>query len=90
MNDPRFAYGSVINYLTPDFPPTFISAGNGDPLLSHSLAFADVLRSRGVYVDSLFFTDDYSPALPHEYQFNLDTDAGNLALERSVKFLSGL
>jgi hypothetical protein len=34
--------------------------------------------------------DDYTPALTHEYQFNLYTDAGRLALERSLKFLSGL
>ncbi|HVY55321.1 MAG TPA: alpha/beta hydrolase, partial [Thermodesulfobacteriota bacterium] len=90
MNDPRFALGSVIKFVTPDFPPTFISAGNGDPLMPQSRAFADVLANHGVRVDSLFFPDDYSPALPHEYQYNLDTDAGRLALERSVKFLSGL
>lgn len=90
MNDRRFALVSVINYVTPDFPPTFISVGNGDPLAPQSRAFADVLSGLGVYVDSLFFPDGYTPALPHEYQFNLDTDAGRLALERSLKFLSGL
>jgi acetyl esterase/lipase len=90
MNDQRFARVSVINYVTPDFPPTFISVGNGDPLAPQSRAFADALAGLGVYVDSLFFPDDYAPALPHEYQFNLDTDAGRLALERSLKFLSGL
>ena len=90
MNDPRFAHGSVINYVTPDFPPTFISAGNGDPLAPQSYAFADVLAGLGVYVDGLFFPAEYKPALQHEYQFNLDTDAGKHALERSLKFLSGL
>jgi len=90
MNDPHFVEGSVINYITPDFPPTFISAGNGDPLMPQSRAFADVLSRHGVYVDSLFFPNNYTPAIPHEYQFNLDSDAGKLALERSVKFLSGL
>jgi hypothetical protein len=34
------------------------------------------------------FPDGYKPVLPHEYQFNLDTDAGQLALERSIEFLS--
>ncbi|MGH7493962.1 MAG: hypothetical protein ACREOO_16405 [bacterium] len=66
----------------------FISAGNADPLLPQSRAFAETAASLGVHVDSLFFPHDYTPALPHEYQFNLDVDAGQLALERSVKFLS--
>lgn len=77
----------VARYVTADFPPTFISAGNGDPLLLHSRALAEALAKAGVKVDSLFFPDDHKPELPHEYQFNLDTDAGRLALERTLKFL---
>lgn len=64
MNDQRFARVSVINYVTPDFPPTFISVGNGDPLAPQSHALADVLAGLGVYVDSLFFPDDYTPRSP--------------------------
>ncbi len=30
----------------------------------------------------------YKPPLPHEYQFNLDTEAGRLALERTRAFLA--
>jgi hypothetical protein len=37
-------------------------------------------------VDSLFFADDYATRLPHEYQFNLNTDAARLALERAQIF----
>jgi hypothetical protein len=37
-----------------------------------------------------FFPENHAPPLPHEYQFNLDTEAGKLALERSVTFLRGL
>ena len=50
----------------------------------------DALTKLGVRVDALFFPADYEPALPHEYQFNLDTEAGRLALDRSVAFLNGL
>jgi acetyl esterase/lipase len=78
---------SVARFVTADFPPTFISAGNADPLLPHSRALADALTARGVKVDSLFFPDDFRPRLPHEYQFNLDHGAGWEALERSVRFL---
>lgn len=87
-NDSRTAHASVLNYVTPTFPAMFISAGNDDPLLPQSRAFADAVASKGVPVDSLFYPDDYTPALPHEYQFNLDAEAGNLALERSIAFLA--
>lgn len=85
---PLFATASVIDYLTPDFPPAFISVGNADPLAPQSRALAEALAARGVRVDGLFFPDDYAPALAHEYQFNLDIPAGRLALERSLKFLA--
>ena len=86
--DPGFAAAWVLNHLTAEFPPTFISAGNGDPVLPQSIALADALTSRGVRVERLFFGSDYQPALPHEYQFNLDNEAGRLALERSLAFLA--
>ena len=79
---------SVARFVTAAFPPAFISAGNGDPLLPHSRELAQSLAKLGVAVDGLFFADDRKPALPHEYQFNLDTDEGREALERSLKFLS--
>jgi acetyl esterase len=79
---------SVARFVTADFPPAFISAGNGDPLLPHSHALAQALAKHGVPVDALFFPNDRKPVLPHEYQFNLDHDAGREALERSMKFLS--
>jgi acetyl esterase len=84
---PGFKAASVIHYLTKDFPPSFISAGNGDPLLPHSQALVAKLNSLNVKVDSLFFKKDHSPSLPHEYQFSLDTPEGMLALENSVRFL---
>ena len=87
-DNPRFAAAWVLNYVTAEFPPAFISAGNGDPLLPQSIALADRLASRGARVERLFFASDRQPPLPHEYQFNLDNEAGRLALARSVAFLA--
>lgn len=87
--NPDFKYFSVSNFVTPAFPKAFISVGNRDPLSAHSHDLASRLSSRGVAVDSLFFPDDYSPGLPHEYQFDLDNDAGKLALEKTLAFLAG-
>ena len=87
-SNPKFAAAWVLNHVTAEFPPSFISAGNGDPLLPQSIALADTLASRGVRVERLFFPADHRPPLPHEYQFNLDNEAGRLALERSLAFLA--
>ncbi len=86
-NHPAARTFSVAQHVTSEFPPAFITAGNADPLLPQSLAFAARLAELGVPVDTLFFPADYQPRLPHEYQFNLDTDAGRQALERLVAFL---
>lgn len=83
----KFRTFSVKNYLTPSFPPSFVSAGNRDPLAPQSLELAKALSELGVEVDALFFPASYEPPLEHEYQFDLDTQAGKLALERSLAFL---
>ncbi|MPZ41591.1 MAG: alpha/beta hydrolase fold domain-containing protein, partial [Rhizobiales bacterium] len=88
FKDPRLAQFSVVGNLTADFPPIFISVGNDDPLAPQSHLLAKTAVKLGVPVDSLFFLDGYKPPLPHEYQFNLDVDAGRAALERTVQFLN--
>lgn len=90
MADPEFVRMSVIEHVTRDFPPSFISVGNGDPLMPQSQGLAQVLTALGVRVDTLFFARDHVPKLGHEYQFDLDSDAGRLALARSVQFLKAL
>jgi acetyl esterase len=81
---------SVANYLTSQFPPTFISAGNADPLGPQSVLMERKLREQSVTVESLFYTETYKPPLAHEYQFDLDTTAGQEALDRSVAWLNQL
>jgi acetyl esterase/lipase len=87
LDDEQFRLLSVTNYVTAAFPRTFISSGNDDALEPQAVALADKLTHLGVSVDSLFFASDYTPPLPHEYQFNLDNDAGRAALARSLAFL---
>jgi acetyl esterase len=87
---PGFMLMSVQQQVSANFPPAFISAGNADPLAPQSVAFAQALQGVGVRVDSLFFPTDYQPALGHEYQFDLDTAAGQQALQRSAVFLRSL
>lgn len=86
-DNPAVDLASVLRHVTPAFPPSFITAGNNDPLLPHSVAMADRLAALQVPVDRLFFEPTHEPALGHEYQFNLDGVDGRLALERMVAFL---
>lgn len=87
LHDPALKHASVVNYITKDFPPTFITAGNGDPLESQSTEFAKKLTSLGVPTDQLFYASDHQPNLPHEYQFNLDNADGQQALKQMTDFL---
>ncbi len=88
---------SLIRQMSPyyhvdsNFPKTFISGGNNDPLTdAQSIPFADELSSLGVNVTTLFYESDHQPGLPHEYQFNLDNYDGMAALSRVQEFLAGV
>jgi acetyl esterase/lipase len=79
---------SIVRNITEKMPPMFITAGNADPLLPHSRSLVAAASRLGISIDTLFFPEDYSPALQHEYQFNLDSAAGEDALKRSLKFVA--
>ncbi len=87
LNDPKLKTASVANYLTKEFPPAFITAGNVDPLLEQSTELAKKLAALNVPTSTLFYPTGYHPQLNHEYQFNLDTDGGEQALRQMVDFL---
>ncbi len=79
---------STVDHVTADFPATWISGGNADPLTDEqSKPFADRLAGLGVEVTPLFYPEDHQPQLPHEYQFNLDTADGQNALQSMLAFL---
>ena len=86
-DNPAIDLASVLHHVSPRFPPAFITVGNADPLLRHSVLLDERLRALGVPVDTLYFPSERLPALGHEYQFNLDDPAGLEALERLVAFL---
>jgi acetyl esterase len=87
-HDPRMRELSLTPRVTAAYPSVFISVGNADPLAPQSVAFAEALRAKGVQVDALFFPQDHDPPLEHEYQMLLSTDAGRLAFDRLVAFLT--
>lgn len=89
FSDPVIRQMSPYYHVTSNFPPTYITGGNSDPLTdAQSKPFADTLQTLGVDVTRLFYPADHQPELPHEYQFNLDNDDGQHALEATVDFIA--
>ncbi|RIX27472.1 alpha/beta hydrolase [Sphingomonas edaphi] len=89
-DDAQFRTMSVAPHLNSAFPPAFVSAGNADPLGPQSVAMAQALKQAGVAVETLFYPSDYTPPLGHEYQFDLTSEAGRMALKKSVTWLRQL
>ena len=80
---------STLDFVTADFPPTWISGGNDDPLTeSQSKPLAAKLTGLGVDVTEVFYAADTTPGLPHEYQFHLDFDAAQTALQSTLDWLA--
>lgn len=89
FSDPVIRQMSAYYHVTKDFPPTFISGGNADPLTNaQSKPLTEKLQSLGVNVETLFYASDHQPGLPHEYQFNLDNSDGQKALTAAVGFIT--
>lgn len=87
-NHPGGQEMSTLDYVTKDFPATWISGGNGDPLTpTQSEPLALKLRSLGVDLETVFYLKNHEPSLPHEYQFNLDLEDARAALESTVEFV---
>jgi acetyl esterase/lipase len=78
---------SVVDNVTADFPPTFLGAGNQDPLTRRQTPrMAARLRELGVALDEYYPGTEAAP-MYHQFQFWLGTPEGAEALERVVAFL---
>ncbi|WKA55108.1 alpha/beta hydrolase [Planococcus shixiaomingii] len=77
---------STVNQITPDYPPVFITVGDGDPFSSQAQELVQALESENVAVDSVFF-EGSGKGLKHEYQYALDTVDGQETLEKTLNFL---
>jgi len=86
--DPALASVSLPEHVTSSYPPTFLSTGPADPLLSHSESMAKALAAHGVDVTTLFFDPATTPdTVGHEYALALDTPQGKRAMVQLVAYL---
>ncbi len=78
---------TIRRHLDATFPPTFLRAGNADPLTAGgTVPMARTLTELGVDLDSKVLGDESDPQ-PHQVQFRLGTPAGEQIVEDLVAFL---
>ena len=77
---------AILNHITADFPPTFISDGNTYSFENHGRTLADILAGKGVPVE-VFFVPAEEKKTMHEYQFIMNTDVGQDSFRKTVDFI---
>ena len=84
--DPRLSQLTIADYITKDFPATFITDGNYLSFEEHGRALAEALAAKGVVVESHFIPREETKAA-HEYQFVMNKEVGQEAFQHVVRFL---
>ncbi|MVA75093.1 alpha/beta hydrolase fold domain-containing protein [Auraticoccus sp. F435] len=83
---PVLRQASPLAWVNGDWPQTFLSVGDGDPLRPQSVALADRLEEAGVPVTRSFH-EDSRMNLQHGFQFAYRTVDGRAELDRTLAFL---
>lgn len=79
---------SPLRQLDVDFPPCFISAGEGDPVFPQSAALVEVLAKKGVAHTSLFFSKTDHPEAGHAFLNFHRKRCAKAAMAASLEFLA--
>jgi acetyl esterase/lipase len=77
---------SSIKYITENYPVTFITVGDTDPLEPQAYEFVEVLENNNIVYTSLFWTGTDS-GLNHDYIYDLQTKEARIAYDITVQFL---
>ncbi|MGD8193239.1 alpha/beta hydrolase [Herbiconiux sp. P18] len=85
-SDPRLDQLSTTRTATADYPPTYLTSGDADPLEPQTYELDAVLQARGVDVTSRYWTGTGSD-LPHDYVFDLSTEGARTAFADTVAFV---
>ncbi len=87
-NTPDTKLASILNHVTEDYPPSFITDGNTLSFESQGKALVSNLRSKRVPVDSLFLNKEVFGIVTHEYQFQMNTLPAEKAFQKVLEFLN--
>lgn len=87
-DSPELSPLSLVDHVSAAYPPSFISTGPSDPLLSHSESMSAHLEAAGAETTTLFFDPETTPeSVGHEYALALDTPQAAQAMVETVAFL---
>ncbi|MCU5499177.1 alpha/beta hydrolase [Bacillus wiedmannii] len=86
LNETKIA--SILEHVTKNYPPTFITDGNTASFENQGKSLVSALQKKGVTVDSLFFDKSVSGELGHEFQFKMNTSAGQDTFKEVLEFLN--
>ncbi len=84
---PETQLASVAEHVTENFPASFITDGNTGSFEAHGKELAEILDSKGVLVESVFFEKEVWGELGHNYQFLMNTEASQFSFEKLLDFL---
>lgn len=86
QTDPKLFEASLVDHLTKDFPPTYITDGNAYSFQDQGLALVSKLTSLKVPVTGLFYKDQ-KKQMAHEYQFNYATNEAKVCYKQTLQFV---
>lgn len=78
---------STLKHIEENYPSTFITSGDADPLEPQSLEFAKILKEKGVDNTVLFWIGE-NTKLNHDYIYELDTKEAQKSYEMVIDFLN--
>ncbi|WP_438781038.1 alpha/beta hydrolase [Enterococcus sp. DIV2469a] len=86
QDSPHLQEISLVDKLTADFPPTYITDGNAYSFEDQGIAFANQLQALDIPVTSRFYKGD-SETVTHEYQFDYSLPQAQACLTETLTFI---
>lgn len=84
---PMVKEASVLDHISPNFPPSFITDGNTGSFEDQGKDLVKKLKSYGVQVSEAFYSKEEGK-LGHEYQFIMNTPQAENTLAKALEFLN--
>ena len=78
---------SLVDKVTKEFPPTYLTDGNSFSFQDQGLALVQRLKTLNVPVSTLFFKDKKA-TITHEYQFDYQTKEAKQCYQETVQFVT--
>lgn len=86
-NTEKVKQASILQHVSSNFPPTFITDGNVGSFEDQGKDLANKLKYNGVEVSQIFYSTEEAK-LGHEYQFMMNTTQAENTFNKLIEFLN--